>query len=144
MLEGLGVGTINTNFREVPAPVMRFNDDSDVYMFVWNAPLEDPFGQRWAAQKEVWYDRATKLPVKVLLFDPHGRVVLRADLSKHVPVQVEGAKGDKGADAPQVATSYRLYFRASRTSVTFELDRPQLRNGAVPNERSFTFPLDRG
>ena len=71
--------------------------------------------------------------------------MLRADLSKHVPVQVEGVTADR---APKVATSYRLYFRQSRTSVTFTLDRPQLRSGsgsaAAPNDRSFSFPGERG
>jgi hypothetical protein len=104
-------------------------------MIVWNAPLSD----RWAVQKEVWYDRATKLPVKVLLFDANGRVVLRADLSKHVPVQIEGVAPEK---PPKVATNYRLYFRESRTSVRLELDRPQLRQGNVPNDRSFAFPSE--
>jgi hypothetical protein len=36
----------------------------------------------------------------------------------------------------------REYFRESRTSVKLELDRPQLRNGGVPNDRSFAFPTE--
>ncbi len=136
MLEVLGVGAIDTNFRQPPAPVMRFNDDADVYMIVWSAPLAD----RWAAQKEVWYDRATKLPVKVLLFDADGRVVLRADLSKHVALR--DAAGGAGNDAPEIASQYRLYFRASRTSITFNLESPALKSGNAPNDRSFAFPTE--
>ena len=50
---------------------MRFNNDAWAYMLVWNKPLRD----RWAAEKEVWYDIVTKLPKLVLLFDANGRVL---------------------------------------------------------------------
>jgi hypothetical protein len=138
MLEVLGVSTIDPNFKQPPVPVMRFNNDSDTYTFVWNAPLPD----RWVATKEVWYDRATKLPVKVVLFDANGRVVLRANLSNHKPV------GDGGADAPKVATGYKLYFPDSGTTMSFELNELALQRGqgdkAVPNDRSFLFPREPG
>ncbi len=52
VLEVLGVGMIGSNFLAPPAPVMRFNNDTHAYMFVWSVPLAD----RWAAQKEIWYD----------------------------------------------------------------------------------------
>ena len=49
VLEVLGVGLIETNFAEPPAPVMRFNNDTDSYMFVWVAPAANP--SRLVAQK---------------------------------------------------------------------------------------------
>jgi len=137
MLEVLGVSSIDTNFRQPPAPVMRFNNDADAYMLLWSVPLPD----RWVAQRDVWFDRQTKLPIKVLLYDANGRVVLLADLSAHKPVEVEGVPPERW---PKVATRYKLYFPDSDTSVTFELDRPMLKNGAAPNDRSFAFPEEGG
>ncbi|MBC8107787.1 MAG: hypothetical protein H7Z14_14440 [Anaerolineae bacterium] len=141
MLEVLGISSIDTNFRQPPAPVMRFNNDADAYMLLWTLPLAD----RWAAQKDVWFDRQTKLPMKVLLYDANGRVVLLADLSNHKPVEVAGVPKDQW---PKVAANYRLYFPDSDTSVAFELDRPMLKNGpgpnTVPNDRSFAFPEEGG
>jgi hypothetical protein len=133
MLEVLGVTPVDTNLRQPPVPVMRFNPDADAYMLLWNVPLPD----RWIAQKEVWFDRQTKLPNKVLLYDANGRVVLLADLSEHRPVQIEGTRP---GGAPQIATRYRLYLPDSDTSVMFELDQPMLRSGVAPNDRSFAFP----
>src|SRR5207245_5834756 len=37
VMEVLGVGVIDTNFLQQPAPVMRYNPDADAYMFVWVA-----------------------------------------------------------------------------------------------------------
>jgi hypothetical protein len=137
MLEVLGIGPVDTNFRQPPVPVMRFNNDADAYMLLFSVPLND----RWAAQKDVWFDRQTKLPMKVLLYDANGRVVLLADLSKHKPVEVAGVPENQW---PRVATRYDLYFLDSDTTVMFELDRPVLKNGAVPNDRSFAFPEEGG
>lgn len=135
MLEVLGVATIDTNFKQPPVPVMRFNDYADAYMFVWNAPAPD----RWVATKEVWYDRASKLPVKVILFDANGRVVVGANLSKHKP-----AGADDASAAPKVATRYDLTFPDSGSSMTFELNELLPRRGNVPNDKSFLFPSEPG
>ena len=137
LLEVLGVGVIDEDLTRQPFPVMRFNNDADAYMFVWNVRVPD----RFVAQKEVWYDRQTKLPMKVLLFDANGRVVLRADLSKHQPVEVEGAPKEEW---PKVATNCRLYFPDSGTSMMFELNDLSLRHGGAPNDRSFVFPNEPG
>jgi len=100
-----------------------------------------PLADRWVAQKDVWYDRTTKLPTKVLLYDANGRVVLLANLSKHKPVEVVNVPQEQW---PKVATRYDLFFPDSDTSVMFELDKPMLKNGAVPNDRSFAFPEEGG
>src|SRR3954453_16880195 len=86
VVQVLGVGTINSDFNSPPVPTMRFNHERDVYMFVWNAPGPD----RWYALKEVWYDRQTKRPTLVMLYDANGRVVVRAELRNHKPVEVKG------------------------------------------------------
>jgi len=144
LLEVLGVGVIDEDLTRQPFPVMRFNNDADAYMFVWNVRVPD----RYVAQKEVWYDRKTKLPIKVLLFDPNGRVVLRADLSKHKPVQVQQVQGAGEAEQPTVASVYRLYFPDNGTSMMFELNNLELQHEMravkVPNDKSFAFPNELG
>jgi hypothetical protein len=103
---------------------------------VWGSPLPD----RWAAQKEVWYDRETKLPRLVVLFDENGRVVLRTFLSEHQPVEVEGAARE---DWPRVARRFELYFPDTGTTMSLQLSDVELRRGPVPNDASFAFPGDR-
>ena len=131
VFEVLGVGTFNTDFTAAPAPVMRYNPDADAYMFVWIVPASDP--PRFVAQKEIWYDRKTKLPRLVLLFDADGRVVLRAYLAKHRQVEVADQPKEKW---PSVATDYRLYFPGQRLEDVVHAQR----HGAVQEGR----PLPQG
>jgi hypothetical protein len=133
LMEVLGVDEINPDFLREPVPTMRFNNDADAYMITYNVRLPD----RWAVQKEVWYDRQTKLPRSVLLFDENGRIVLRAYLSRHEPV--EGATG--GA---QIATRYDLFFPDTGSTIRFDLQDVALTRNRAPNARSFTFPADPG
>ena len=97
------MSTINTNFNDLPAPTMRFNNDMDMYMLVWNAKLPD----RWVAQREVWYDRKTRQPRFVFLFDLDGRVVLRGQLGRFRQIEVPDLPA---AQWPWTPTDYRLYF----------------------------------
>jgi hypothetical protein len=137
ILQVLGVSVIGQDFNQVPVPVMRFNPDSDAYMFVWNGKLPD----RWVAVKEVWYDRQTLTPRLVLLFDENGRVVLRAYLSDHQKVKV--------ADLPEiqwpvVARNFRLYFPENGSKLVMNLTDVGLTGPKnVPNERSFKFDPER-
>jgi hypothetical protein len=133
VLEVLGVGTFNTNFLEPPVPVMRFNPDADAYTFVWSAPLPD----RWAAVREVWYDRKTLLPMLVILFDENGRVVLRARLSDHKPVEVPDVPQDQW---PKVATDYQLFFPDTGSRMSFKLTEVELERNGVPSRRGIVFP----
>lgn len=133
VLEVLGVGTINTNFMEPPAPVMRFNNVMRAYMFVWSVPV----GDRWAAQKEIWYDQETKLPRIVVLFDENGREVLRAKLAKHAPVEVEGMPQEKW---PKVARHYELVFPDSGSTMSLDLDEVEMERKGVPTRRGIAFP----
>jgi hypothetical protein len=137
ILEVLGIEPIDTNFLNPPAPTMRFNNDADAYMFVWNMPSPD----RWISQREIWYDRQTKRPRLVLLFDNDGRIVLRAYLSKHKPVRVPDLPEESW---PVVATHYELFFPASKASITLDLRDMRLSNRGAPNERTFAFPTQPG
>lgn len=137
VLEVLGISTFNTNFLEPPAPVMRFNPDADAYTFVWSIPLPN----RWAAVKEIWYDRQTKLPRLVLLFDENGRVVLRARLANHQPVEIADAPREAW---PKVATSYQLYFPDNGGKMSFELSDVVLDKNGVPSRRGIVFPQQAG
>ncbi|MEO6437215.1 MAG: hypothetical protein ABIP55_15850, partial [Tepidisphaeraceae bacterium] len=103
VLEVLGITTLNEDFNQLPAPVMRYNNDADAYMFLWNAKLPD----RWIAVKEVWYDRASKRPTRVALFDANGRPVLHAFLARHKPVKLDNVPE---REWPVVAVEYRLFF----------------------------------
>jgi hypothetical protein len=133
VMEVLGVATINTNFNEVPAPTMRFDNERDVYAFVWNGKLPD----RWAALKEVWFDRATKLPIRVLLYDVNGRVTLRAELAGHKPVEVPGRQR---GEWPKVASQYNLYFPDSGTVMEFHLGDVMLDKRGTPTRKGIDFP----
>ena len=137
VLQVLGVSTINTNFLAPPVPTMRFNGDpnADAYVFVWNVPLAD----RWAAQKEIWYDRQTKRPRLVVLFDEHGRAVLRARLLNHQPVELDGVPRERW---PVVARRYELFFPDNGSTMTFDLDEVAPERRGVPTRRGITFPTD--
>lgn len=137
VMQVLGVNVIPENFNQLPVPVMRFNNDADAYMFVWNGKLPD----RWVAVKEVWYDRKTLLPRLVLLFDKNGRIVLRAYLSNHRRVKVQNLPEDQW---PMVATEYRLYFPDSGSKLSLHLTYVALHGPHnVPNDRSFAFNPER-
>jgi hypothetical protein len=133
MLEVLGVGTIDSNLTSAPFPVMRFNNDQDAYMFVWNERLPD----RWIAQKEVWYDRDTKLPRLVNLFDEDGRVVLSAYLSQHERIEMEGVPREQ---RPLIATSYRLFFPDTGTRMWLDLADIRETHDDAPDDLTFRFP----
>jgi hypothetical protein len=138
LLEVLGVHEIDEDFMRPPAPTMRVNNDSWSYMLVWNAPLRTPLA-RWVAVKEVWYDVETLRPLLILLFDPHGNVVLRAYLSEHK--KVEGTEGE-------MATRYDLLFPQNKSRMKFHLFSlaESLKKGPArfPNDSTFGFPEDPG
>jgi hypothetical protein len=137
VVEVLGVATIDTNFNTLPVPVMRFDNERDAYVFVWNAKLPD----RWVALKEVWYDRQTKQPTRVLLYDVNGRVILRAFLSNHKPVEIAGVPKQ---DWPVVATHYWLSFPDNGTRMQLDLDQLTLDKRGTPTRRGIDFPQKPG
>jgi len=138
VLEVLGVRTIQTDFRAMPAPIMRYDGAADAYVFLFAVEAPD----RWYAQKEVYYDRGTLRPRRVVLYDLEGRPVLDARLSKDVKVTVDG----QGAtNWPLVAGDYKLFFPDSGSRMEFTLKDVRLekagpRGMPVPNENSFRLP----
>jgi len=112
--EVLGISDIPMDFLNAPFPTMRFNHDQCAYMITWNARLPD----RFYSQKEIWYDYKTYLPVKVVIYDFDGRVLVRANLSNHRPVEVQGAAQETW---PRIATIYSLMFPASKSTMTLKL-----------------------
>ena len=134
--EVLGIGPIDTSLKRPPVPTMQFNNDLDLYMVTWAAEAPD----HWYAEKEIWYARKTLLPVKVLLFDRNGRVVLRANLSQHQAVAMEGA-----ARPPMVATYYDLFFPETKSTMTIRLSDLALRaRTGQPKPGMIRFPDDPG
>jgi hypothetical protein len=130
--EVLGVAVIDTDFNALPVPTMRFDSERDVYVFVWNARLPD----RWFAVKEVWYDRATKRPVRVMLYDVDGRVVVRAELGNHKPVEVDGEPRERW---PVIANEFRLFFPDNGTRMELDLREVMLNKRGSP-PRGLGFP----
>jgi hypothetical protein len=138
VVEVLGVGMINTDFNAPPVPTMRFNHERDAYMFVWNVPSPD----HWYAVKEVWYDRKTKRPTLVMLYDANGRVVVRAELRDHKPVEIKGLPRERW---PAVANSYRLFFPENGTRMEIDLHEVMLnKRGSPPRGLAFPDPRRAG
>ena len=134
--EVLSITDVNTNLLELPAPTVRYNRDLDVYMIEWHARGPD----RLVTEREVWYDRANLLPRKVVLYDPHGRPVLRANLSGHQAVEVEGVAKDRW---PQIATYYDLLFPETGSKMTMRLTSVELRSETGhPREGTIRFKDD--
>lgn len=137
VMEVLPVAPINTDFNAQPVPTMRYDNAADAYVFDFNVKAPD----RWLAEKEVWYDRATLRPRRVILYDANGRPVLRATLSMDVRVRMAGGSPN---DWPVVPGDYKLFFPDSGSSIEFSLKDVMLerRTGraVIPNPASFRVP----
>jgi hypothetical protein len=133
VMEVLGIRPVDTDLLRQPAPVLRFNSISDAYMVDWNIQTAD----HWAVLKEIWYDRQTLEPSRVLLFDGKGRVVLWARLSKFDRVQAGDAEASQW---PSMATHYELFFPMSGTTMTFDLSDMSLSHNGFPKEASYRMP----
>jgi hypothetical protein len=138
LIEVLGISEFNTDLMQAPVPTMRFNNDADAYMFTWHVPSPS-LPRRWITEKEVWYDRKSHLPTAVLLFDEDGRILLRAYLSDHKPV--EGTEKDHPA---QVATKYSLFFPPSGSRFNFQLEEDiYLQYNKRPADVNFRFDSEK-
>lgn len=137
VMQVLPVAPINTDFNAPPVPTLRYSNAADAYVMVFNARAPD----RWLALKEVWYDRATLRPRRVILYDARGRPVLRADLSHDTRVRVPDQSPN---DWPLVPGDYKLFFpdSGSRMEFTFRDVRLYNKPGRVqfPNAASFNLP----
>ena len=137
ILEVLAVPDLNTDLTVQPVPTMRFNREEDAYVLIWNVRAPD----RWLAQREVWYDRQTLQPRRVLLYDANGRVVLRAELGEFRRVEVGGVAEER---RPWVATNYRLRFPEQDSSMRIELRDVKLQNRGKPEPGTIQRPTDTG
>jgi hypothetical protein len=137
VMEILGVRPVDPSLLHEPAPTMRFSNFSDAYMVDW---LE-PAGDHWVVVKEIWYDRRTLLPQRVLLFDGQGRVALWARLSNYVRMKMPS--GDEN-QWPWVASEYQLSFPYTGTTISFELSDVSLKHTAggtsFPNAATYRMP----
>jgi hypothetical protein len=141
IVEVLGVSTTDTNLLAPSFPVMRFNHDAHAYVFVWHDRQPD----RLIAAKEIWYDRESLAPIKVLLFDTNGRTILKATLGEHQTIEVPELPTER---RPKIATLYQLEFPGSKAKLDLKLTDVALtyrnRRGIVfPNNNSFTTPLNK-
>ncbi len=133
LMEVLGVSTFDPNLARFPAPIMRFNNDEDAYMFTWIRSG----GDRFIAEKEVWYDRKTMWPRLVNLFGPEGRILVSAYLSEHRRVKLDGVPE---SEWPHVPGKYELLFTDTRTRMTIEVTDAYLRYKGAPEPRVFRMP----
>jgi hypothetical protein len=131
--EVLGVRPIDPDMNEQPVPVMRFDNESDAYIITWNLHLPD----RWVAQKEVWYDRASLMPTLVKLYDSNGRALLVAKLSKPGPVKIDGIPQNQW---PEIQTHYDLFFPPSGAKMAFDLADVSLSHNGHPNAANYRMP----
>jgi hypothetical protein len=134
----LSVNTIDSDFLHQPAPVMEYDGAADAYVFQFNYQAPD----RWFAQKQVWYDRATLRPRRVVLYDAGGKPVLDARLSHDVHVQ---APNTQAAGGPLVAGDFKLYFPDSGSRMEFtlkdvQLDKDMGNGRRIPNPGTFKVP----
>ena len=120
LIEVLGVSDFDTNFLKPPVPVMKFiNDAGGFYSFTWSVRAAD----RWVAVKEVWYNR-DYLPIKVLLFDENGRILIRADLTEHRELE--------GGDGRKIATQYKLFFPDTKDALNFRYLNAKVSQKGIP------------
>jgi hypothetical protein len=87
--------------------------------------------------KEIWYDRQTLLPQKVLLFDGDGHVVVWALLGNYRQVEIPGAEKDRW---PTMASRYQLSFPYTGSTISFELTDMSLSNHGRPNAATYRMP----
>jgi len=133
VMEILGVRPLDPFLLQTPAPTMRFNNYADAYMIDW----QQPAGDHWEVAKEIWYDRQTLLPQKVLLFDALGHVVVWAKLSNYSRMKMQSADQN---DWPQVAGRYELSFPYSGSTLSFELSDLTWSYHGRPNDATYRMP----
>jgi hypothetical protein len=136
--EVLAVGIFGSDLLTPPVPVMRYDGATDSYVFVF--ALQGDF--HWFPQREVWYDRATLRPRRIVIYDFDGQPRLDAHLTSDKPVQ---SPEIPQAQWPLVAGDFKLFFPADGSHMEFTLKDIRLfkevgRNGKVPNPSNFELP----
>jgi hypothetical protein len=136
--EVLAVGTFSADLLKPPVPVMRYDGATDSYVFVF--ALQGDY--HWFPQREVWYDRATLRPRRIVIYDFEGQPKLDARLTSDKPVESPGIPQSQW---PVVAGDFKLYFPDDGSHMEFTLKDIRLykevgRNGKVPNASNFELP----
>jgi hypothetical protein len=133
VLEVLGVRPADESLLREPVPVMRFSNTLDMYMIVWQSRLSD----RWVARKEIWYERSTLRPRRVVLFDTDGRVEINAELSRFAQLKLDNFSQDQW---PWIATRYSLSFPRTGSTMTLDLRDAAIEHNGFPKPISFAMP----
>jgi hypothetical protein len=133
VMEILGIRRLDESLLREPSPMLRFNNAADAYMVDWQMRTAG----HWAVMKEIWYDRVTLLPKRVLLFDALGRVVLWAKLSNYGQVEVRGVETRSW---PWMATHFELAFPYTGTTMSFDLSDMSLSHNGFPNPATYRMP----
>jgi hypothetical protein len=136
--EVLGVGTFNETLLKQPVPVMRYDGSTDSYVFLFARQGE----YRWFAQNEIWYDRTTLRPRRMVFYNFEGIPKLDARLSADKPVQDPDRPRDQW---PLIAGDFKLFFPDTGDHMEFTLKDVRLyrqgnRNTRFPNPASFQRP----
>jgi len=136
--EVLGVGTFNENLLKPPFPVMRYDGATDSYVFLFARQGDYHF----FPEKEIWYDRATLRPRRVMFYDYEGIPKLDARLSSDKLVQVPSRPQ---SEWPVVAADFKLFFPVDGNHMEFTLKDVRLfkegpRSTRYPNSASFQMP----
>jgi hypothetical protein len=134
VMEMLGVRPIDGDLLSEPFPTVRFNNAADAYMVDWHSRTPG----EWVVAKEIWYDRATLHPMRVLLFDAQGHVALWAHLTNFVPIKLPD--DPEQSHWPFIASQYELYFPYSGTRMSFELSDVSLTRSGRPNGSTYLMP----
>jgi hypothetical protein len=134
----LGIGIIGPNLLATPAPIMRFDPASDSYVILFASQTTD----HWVSQKQIWYDRKTIRPRRVVVYAEEGRPVLDAELAHDLRVSVPNVPPDSW---PMVVADYRLFFPDNGSHMEFSLKDVMLfkegRHGVpIPSRSNFDVP----
>lgn len=133
VMEILGIRPLDPSLLDQPVPTLRFNNVADAYMIDWLAREAD----RWVVTKEIWYDRQTLLPERVLLFDPAGRVTMWARLGNYQRVKTADADTSQW---PLAAARYELFFPYTGSTIRFDLTDMSLSYHGFPSAASYRMP----
>jgi hypothetical protein len=131
LLDILGVASYSVDLTAEPAPTMRFNPDYDAYMLTWHAKQ----GDRFRVLREIWFDRATLRPRLVMLYDPDGRIVVRAKLDDYQPVSAGGGEPTSG----EMARRFDIRFPETDSNLVITLDSVRDKRNGAPNRITFAF-----
>ena len=135
----LGIGIIGPNLLSSPVPIMRFDPVADSYVILFGDSMND----HWVIQKQIYYDRATLRPRRVVVYGDEGRPVLDAELAHDLRVSIPNEPAENW---PLVAADYRIFFPDNEGShMEFSLKDVRLfkengRGVRIPNSTNFEVP----